>query len=189
MNQGELNNQLMIAVKNECSENIRELVKAGADVNAFDKSLDGFTPLMEAAFDGHGVIQVLLDLGANVNFQNSHNVSALMLAVNIGGREAVNALILNGADVNAQNSRGMTPLMYALGEDVSPSDIVEILLKADADISLKHLETGGTALDMAIGYEDEASIELIEAFIKKKELISAAERIDDISSVFGIGGR
>jgi ankyrin repeat protein len=57
---------LMVAAAAGKMENARLLVTAGADINA--RNSFGWTPLMEAYFEGHAeVVAYLRGLGANLN--------------------------------------------------------------------------------------------------------------------------
>ncbi len=109
-----------------CNENIsedndvelvRELIKAGANVNTrcdynnYDKVFTynsrhgGETPLMVAARGGSAeIVQMLIDAGADVNAQNekNNNQTALILATREGHAEVVKVLLAAGADKTAR---------------------------------------------------------------------------------------
>lgn len=74
-------------------------------------------------------ITAMIDLGADVNRQDSLGWTPLHAAAKAGSAGAVSALISSGADVSARNLLGSTPLEVCTGEDVRAS-----LLKAGAEL-------------------------------------------------------
>jgi ankyrin repeat protein len=74
---------------------VHAVLKAGVDVNGM--SYEG-TALMEAARTGDaGMVQLLLDAGADVNAKDMFNRSALMVAIKAENAEIVSLLRKNGA--------------------------------------------------------------------------------------------
>jgi uncharacterized protein len=64
-------------------EPVRQLLRAGADVNARDRH--GQTALMLAAHRGYReMVETLVEGGADLNLTAKYNLSALMLAVTAG---------------------------------------------------------------------------------------------------------
>jgi hypothetical protein len=75
------------------------------------------------------VFYKLLEIGADVNLQDSSGRTALMYAAYNGYINRVNKLLEFGADVNIQDSFGHTALMYAkdkLNRENSSSDKIEV---------------------------------------------------------------
>ena len=105
-------------------EATKQHIAKGADVNAGDD--DGWTPLHEAALNGHkGIAELLIEKGANLNAKDRGRVPAedtgktpLHLAAKKGHNEVAELLIAEGADVNAKSesgiSKGETPLDTAI---------------------------------------------------------------------------
>ena len=125
---------------------VRELLEAGANVNACDNY--GSNALMVAASDGHNkIIQVLLDAGTDVNAVDIDGKSALSLASLSGYDDTVKLLIESGADVNLASYDGTTPLMRVANKGNIKSAIH--LLKAGADIDMAD-KYGNTALMWAM---------------------------------------
>src|SRR5262249_36978800 len=105
-------------------ETVEDLLTAGADPNRANEA--GSTPLMPACLRGREVIWEAL---AGQSFPSGP------------GRKQtdwpamVRVLLEAGAEVNARDKNGMTALMMA--RSVGQSQIVEMLLQAGADPSLK----------------------------------------------------
>ena len=95
------------------------------------------TLLMAAERGDLGIVQRLITApGININYQDSHERSALRNAAINGHRTIVQALINTpGIDINLQDSAGWTALMYvALKEDMPT---VYTLTSAGANIHLR----------------------------------------------------
>jgi hypothetical protein len=98
----------------DCSDELsRWLVARGASVDAVDKY--GNTPLQSRITYG-GSIEVLLELGANVDYAGGSLGTALHAAActNRLADELVRTLLAAGAQVDAPNRRKMSPLELAL---------------------------------------------------------------------------
>ena len=135
------------------ADDVMACLAMGADVNVQAR---GETPLYLAAHHGDiGVIQTLIDAGADVNAQNRIGDTALRLAALLAEDVAViQALLDAGADPNSQDEGGMFPLeSAAFGNDNFPA-VMEALLTAGADLNLRAIDgisdrTGNTALHSA----------------------------------------
>ena len=90
------------------------------------------TPLMVACKSNRfrsSIIEVLIDKGAEVDYQYNHQGSALMKAVEGGNREAVETLISCGARVDLENSEGKSALEIAC--EKGNAEIVNAFLEAE----------------------------------------------------------
>jgi ankyrin repeat protein len=100
---------------------MRLLAAKGADP-AIDK--DGATPLMAAIGNSEpralDVINVLLELGVDVNAQDEAGNTALHIAATRGFTGVAQALVDNGARPDIKNHRGQTPLALALSASGEP---------------------------------------------------------------------
>ncbi|XP_056007550.1 uncharacterized protein LOC125665455 [Ostrea edulis] len=113
---------------------VKELVKAGADVNLRD--FRGNTPLKAASEEGHvSIVKELVKKGADVNMQNESGDTPLVIACRKGHVSIVKELVKTRAGVNLQDYRGNTPLINAYKK--GHVRIVEELVKAGADVNVK----------------------------------------------------
>ena len=120
-------------------ENVRRLLKLGADANRAGRSAN--TPLCEVAFRSGQleVARLLLDAGADVDRKNSLGGSPLALAAHTGRLDILRLLISRGAKINQLN--GIPPvystalLEAAAGGQV---DAARALLDAGAEVDLKN---------------------------------------------------
>lgn len=95
--------ELDVAITSNNIPEIRELIAAGADINA--KFVTGFTPLTKAIFakelygrDNLELVQTVLELGANPNKDlDSYNFTALTLATQHGKLDISRELIAHDA--------------------------------------------------------------------------------------------
>jgi ankyrin repeat protein len=101
------------------------LIRRGAHLNSRDQG--GWTALMHAS--PSMTIMRLLER-ANVNLQNTHGNSALMIATKDDHVEAAGFLLGLRADVKLRNSRGETALILAVRH--SKPDLVKLILDASS---------------------------------------------------------
>lgn len=79
--------------------------------------------------------KVLIELGANVNYEKKNSQSPLRIAISKNDIEMVKLLINSGADVNKANTHGWVPLMSAASRGYLA--IVKLLVGSGADIYAK----------------------------------------------------
>ena len=116
--------------------------------------------LLESSQCGNNeAVQFLLDLGVNINYNNSEGKTALMLACQAGHEEVVQTLVSAEANVDLQDSTGQTALMLANGN----IGIVPCLLLAKADLDIQRKD-GNTALHIACYKGHNTVIELLLSF-------------------------
>jgi ankyrin repeat protein len=128
--QKQLDRRLFQAVENGQMDETRDLIAAGADVNARDQSR--WTPLCSAASKGRAEIaRLLIDSGTFVEARTRVACTPLMLAAYGGHVRTVELLIECGADVNATDACGKRVLHWALA---SPSGAVAILKQHGAHL-------------------------------------------------------
>ena len=146
---------------------IEELLADGDPVDAENRI--GYTPLMEAAREGHVAVVVrLLDAGADPSHAGNRlgmGMTALHLAADRDRPEVARLLLSRGLAVDLGNAQGTTPLAWALGE--GSLGTAEVLLAAGADPTLED-DHGFSALDMVESVEDAA--------LRERLLAAADER-------------
>ncbi len=132
------------AVVTDDLESIHQHIKAGSDLNVLEPSRAS-TPLITAAFMGKAeAAKILIDAGADLNYQNADGSTALHTAAAFGKTEVAKILIAAGADLNLQNNYGSTALHTAAF--LCRVEIVDALLKKGADKTLKN-KAGQTAFE------------------------------------------
>jgi ankyrin repeat protein len=106
----------------------------------------------------------------NNNLKNESNISneeknkrLLIEASKDGKIEVVKSLIDTGVDINTTNSNGFTSLILA--SERCHTEIIELLVKAGADVNLKDGRYGSTALIFATYHDCE---EIVKLLIKAK---------------------
>lgn len=106
MDQGVLNDALIIASRSNDLNKAIFLLNMGAQIEAKDS--EGRTPLILAAEYGYGregFVKLLIDSGADLNAKDSEGMTPLMLAAKkgYGCVDLVKLLIDSGADLNAKD--------------------------------------------------------------------------------------
>ena len=141
---------LCIAASDEEPEEVKRLLKAGADVEARSSRshTKGMTILQVAVWHGWSAraVELLIDAHADVNATDHRGNTALIYATQnlVISLPLVELLIRSRADVNAKGEKGMTALMHASLHD-STSQVVSALVDAGADVMARD-RTGWTAL-------------------------------------------
>ncbi len=143
---------LHAAVLTDDFESIRQHIKAGSDINMLESSRAS-TPLITAAFPGKTkAAKMLIDAGADLNYQNADGSTALHTAAVFGKTETAKILIDAGIDLKIQNNDGSTALHSAAF--FGRTEIVKALLEKGADKTLEN-KWGSTTLETVEGsFED-----------------------------------
>jgi uncharacterized protein len=123
------------AVYNSNADEVRRLIRAGADVNA--RNDYGATPLAEAAETGNvEIIGQLLKAGADPESSNDDGQTALMIIARTSNIAAAELLLKHRARINAAEKwRGQTALMWAAAEQ-QPA-MVKLLVRRGADVNAR----------------------------------------------------
>jgi ankyrin repeat protein len=140
------------AVVTDNLEAIRQHIRAGSDLNMLEPSRAS-TPLITAAFLGKTeAARMLIDAGADLNYQNADGSTALHTAAVFGRIEVAIILIDAGMVLNRRNNEGATALHTAAF--FCREEIVEALLAKGADRTIKN-KMGQTAyVTVAAPFED-----------------------------------
>ncbi len=102
--------KLFIAFRERDIELIRKLVKICPEI-VKSKNKDKSPAIFEAVRTGNKeIVELLLDSGADPNFQDESGYTPLMLSANFGMLEITDLLISRGASLNAINDRAGSPL-------------------------------------------------------------------------------
>jgi ankyrin repeat protein len=141
---------LMTAIEQGHSEVIKFLIEKGTDADT-----NGVLLVKALKNQNSAIADLLLEKNANVNAQDEDGDSALMVAVSLGYPKTVRYLLAKGADVNHKNRSNVTALMESVRSQFlyflnNRLEIVQALLDAGADISIKDGAYGETALMMAV---------------------------------------
>ena len=124
---------LQWAVFDQDVEKVKQLIRAGADVNIANNY--GATAMQLAAEVAHvELLDILLDAGADVDSPNPEGQTALMLVARTGNLDAAKLLIKEGASIDTREQWGQqTALMWASARR-HPA-IMDLLIREGADIN------------------------------------------------------
>ena len=125
------NTALWVVVRTGHDKCVDVLLKAGVDVNIFQRNT---TALIHAAEHGYvECLNLLIKAGADVNAGDINNLTALSMAAQHGNGECIRSLIQAGADVNSTDCCENTSLMYAVRS--CHIKYVDLLIEAGADVN------------------------------------------------------
>jgi ankyrin repeat protein len=134
------------------------LLEAGASVDA--PSIDGTTPVMFAAGNGHlGLVRMLVESGADLSAAADDGSTAVMYAARGGHRECLDYLVSEGAETSAVDSNGQTVLMYAAGS--GHASLVSHLVDLGLDVNARERGMNASALTFAAGLGHTATVEAL----------------------------
>ncbi|WP_339046401.1 ankyrin repeat domain-containing protein [Candidatus Mesenet endosymbiont of Agriotes lineatus] len=159
-----LNKKLFMAFYKHRTQEIENLLKQGADVNAIN--LRGNSPLHLAVNQHCSIttIQMLLKRGAKVNALNGDGNGPLHIAASKHELLIMDELVKNGADVSIQNHSGITPLELYTNTYVQRNCGAK-LIQANKDHktishasksnSIADVPTAETSLERSTAFEDQ----------------------------------
>ena len=100
-------------------------------------------------------ISILIELGANINAENSNNDTPLNIVAQENNYELCKFLITKGANPNCANRHGETPLEWAY--TAKNKELMDLLIKNGADI-FRPLSSGKSILETAVEEKDNENI-------------------------------
>jgi ankyrin repeat protein len=154
-------------------EQIRQLVKSGADVNG--RLNDGSTALHWAVLhDQPTAVTALLDAGADPLAMNRNGVTPLFLAVQNGSTEIVSSLLEAGADPNMLAESGETILMTAAY--TGKPEVVSLLLENGALVDARDPDFKQTALMIAVR---EGQTAVVDMLLRHGTEVDASTRVGE----------
>lgn len=128
-------------------EKLRQALQAGGTVE--DRNDRGLTLVMCAVWHRQlEVVQVLRDLGADLEAVDPEGSTALYWAINAHSVDGSRMLLDAGANIDAANSERDTPLIHAI--QCSSFRIARMLIERDANVHAEN-NAGETALSLCQG--------------------------------------
>jgi uncharacterized protein len=144
------------------SDDIQNLIEAGADVNLQDiyaQFLDKDTPLIYAIKTGlYWLVELLLKNGADPNLTNNFSDTPLSVAISLNRPDLIKLLLYNNANIN-QKVRSEPLLSIAVKKRYR--DIVILLLKNNAQVNQANEILGITPLMQAIQANDISIVKIV----------------------------
>ena len=122
------------------STTARELIEAGADVNAKDETVQSaYLIATSEVGDDPALLELTLANGADVRSLDSYDGTGLIRAADRGFTTIVARLLETDIDVDHVNRLGWTALLEAIilgGGDAAHTEVVRLLVEAGADVNL-----------------------------------------------------
>ena len=158
---------------------VKSYIDHGGDVNV---EYQGVAPLFTATEENKfAIMKLLINAGANLDFQDQWGASPIMRAASQGSFENFKLLLTSGAQLDIRHgSSGKTLLMVALeGNNVQ---IIKLLLKQGVDVLEKNEKTGMTAIREAYVNNSSPEIKkLLETAIadRKSKIVAEGGKVEE----------
>jgi hypothetical protein len=118
-------------------EALKQHIAAGTNLNEKDP-YGGSSPLITASlFDKPEMAKLLIDAGADINFQNNDGATALHTATFFCRPEIVKMLLDKGADKTIKNKYGATPYESVAGPFADVKSVYDMMGKILGPMGLK----------------------------------------------------
>lgn len=125
------------AVISDNREAVQQHISAGTNINEKDP-FGGSSPLISAAlFDKPEIAKLLIDAGADINFQNNDGSTALHVAAFFCRPGIVKMLLEKKADKSIKNKYGATPYENVAGPYGDVKSVYEMMEKMLGPMGLK----------------------------------------------------
>jgi hypothetical protein len=125
------------SVLTENTEALKQHIAAGTNINEKDP-FGGSSPLISAALFGKTEqAKILIEAGADINFQNNDGSTALHVASFFGRPEIVKILLDKGADKSIKNKYGATPYDGVAGPFSEVKNTYDIMVTTLGPLGLK----------------------------------------------------
>ncbi|TMW55574.1 hypothetical protein Poli38472_010456 [Pythium oligandrum] len=139
---------------------VRRFIRRHANINCLGEhgyiGMNRRTPLHWAAVNGaYDAVELLLEAGADPNFQDARGRTPLHWAARLNRLDIVKCLLSKGALSSIVDLDQMTPILCAAEARLASKDLFAALVAAGADINYQIPTTGDTALHIAVRYENE----------------------------------
>lgn len=162
---------IFMAVNDDSPQVLTALLNGGADPNLKDRGIQ--TALMVAAFSNKKSIvkELLNNKKVEIDAVDNYNETALIKSVYQGYYEIAQLLIYHGADVNFFNEQSSALLVAVdyYGDYPGGDELIDMLLKKGADVTLKRKKSGKTALDIAKKKNLTALVKKLERYVEKNK--------------------
>ena len=124
---------LTLAVKEEKTDVVTELLDGGMDVNHVTQTKQ--TALLCALMaKNFSLAEMLIKRGADVNFATTDGLTILMQAIKSCTSNFAELIITHGADINSQDDKGETALFHALRHSITRDEKASLLLQHGANV-------------------------------------------------------
>jgi ankyrin repeat protein len=135
-----LDQKLIAAAYANDVETARQLIEAGADVNAKDDSVQSaYLIATSEVGDDPRLLELTLTNGADVTSLDSYEGTGLIRAADRGYAKIVARLLETDIDIDHVNRLGWTALLEAIilgGGDAAHTEVVRLLVEAGADVNI-----------------------------------------------------
>lgn len=134
---------------------VKEILAENSDL-LNEKNSNDLTPLNLACERGQaGIVDFLLNQGADPYLGDRENSQPIHLASISGSIECMDLLLDKGVDINLQDDFGMTPLLFALSR--RQADMAGYIIERGADIDLR-ANVGWAPIHLAIVTRSDAVV-------------------------------
>ncbi|WP_265018042.1 ankyrin repeat domain-containing protein [Wolbachia endosymbiont (group A) of Coremacera marginata] len=141
----DLNKQLLVAVRGNDFNKVKDLVSKGASVDTKDS--DGWTLLHHTARRGYlEVAEFLIEKGADINAEDKYGKKPIQRAAEDNNKNIITLLLSKGVNINDTDKNGRTSLYWASYN--GNLDAVKYLISQGASIQAGD-KGGKTPLDIA----------------------------------------